>query len=537
MTRRTYWIYFALGIGVTLLVAHFQTTPGYMDADYYFATGTRLAAGDGFSEPFLWNYLDQPAGLPHPSHGYWMPLASILAALSIIFTKEFSFVGARLSFILVAGLVPPLTVWLSYLISARKDYALLAGWLAVLPGFYLAYMGTTDTFGLNMLFGGFWMALAALWTSPTPTPKKNINQHWLSLALGGVSGLMHLARADGILWLGMSILTLILRPKKTSDKPAIKLRGLYQGILLCLIGYFAIMVPWFIRNLIVFGAPLSPAGTRTLWLTDYDEIFTFPPDVLTPARWLSSGWQAIFRARWTALGQNLQSCLAVQGQIFLAPLILVGLWKLRTDLVVRLGALAWVMILFLMTLVFPFVGWRGGFFHSGAALQPLFWAAAPVGLEVVVGWGARVRRWQRSQALSFFRFGLVGLALLLTVLTASRRVLGDQPTQPIWNQSAEVYLQLDAALDEMGALPEDVVLVNNPPGYYATTGRSALAIPDGDMETALQPALLYGVRYMLLESNHPVGLNEHYLEPRDSPGWRYLGTVEGVRIYEIAQLR
>ena len=44
-----------------------------MDAEYYYAGGIRLAEGDGFTENFLWNYLDNPVGLPHPAFTYWMP--------------------------------------------------------------------------------------------------------------------------------------------------------------------------------------------------------------------------------------------------------------------------------------------------------------------------------------------------------------------------------------------------------------------------------------------------------------------------------
>jgi hypothetical protein len=78
---RIYLALWALGLALVLLAAAFQSVPGYMDAEYYYAGGLRLAEGSGFSEPFLWNYLNDPVGLPTPSHTYWMPLASILAAL------------------------------------------------------------------------------------------------------------------------------------------------------------------------------------------------------------------------------------------------------------------------------------------------------------------------------------------------------------------------------------------------------------------------------------------------------------------------
>ena len=39
-----------------------------------------------------------------------------------------------------------------------------------------------------------------------------------------------------------------------------------------------------------------------------------------------------------------------------------------------------------MTVIFPFAGSRGSFFHAGAAFQPYWWIAAPIGLDAVLAW-------------------------------------------------------------------------------------------------------------------------------------------------------
>jgi hypothetical protein len=74
MTWRHYLLLFVIGFLVPYGISRFQTMPGYMDADYYFVGGVQLANGKGFSEPYIWNYLDNPSGLPHPSHTYWIHL-------------------------------------------------------------------------------------------------------------------------------------------------------------------------------------------------------------------------------------------------------------------------------------------------------------------------------------------------------------------------------------------------------------------------------------------------------------------------------
>ena len=67
MNRQQYLILFVAGLLMASAVAWFQTVPGYMDADYYYAGGLRLVQGHGFTETFLWNFLDNPQSLPHPS--------------------------------------------------------------------------------------------------------------------------------------------------------------------------------------------------------------------------------------------------------------------------------------------------------------------------------------------------------------------------------------------------------------------------------------------------------------------------------------
>ena len=114
MTFRTYLFLFILALIPPILIAQFQPAPGYLDSDYYFAGGLQLVSGKGFTEPYMWNYLDGSTALPHPSHAYWQPLASIVAAFGMWLTGQTTYASARLFFILIAGLVAPVTAHLAY---------------------------------------------------------------------------------------------------------------------------------------------------------------------------------------------------------------------------------------------------------------------------------------------------------------------------------------------------------------------------------------------------------------------------------------
>jgi hypothetical protein len=290
------------------------------------------------------------------------------------------------------------------------------------------------------------------------------------------------------------------------------------------------MGPWFIRNSIVFGTLLSPGGSRALWVQTYNQTFAYPADQLTMQNWLRSGWPSILEARRMALGWNLQTAWAVQGGIFLLPLILAGGWHHRKDSRILIGFTAWILTFFMMTLVFPFAGARGGLLHSGAAIQPLWWALAPVGLEMFVQWGGKVRGWQVDRARVVFLVGMVAIAAILSAAI----FLGRVTSQPAWGAETAKYAHIESFLQEQNASTDDIVMVGNPPGYYIASGRSAIAVPDGDLSTVFEVARRYKARYLVLEKDGmPTGLEYVYQNAVALSSIRYLGEVEGDRIFEI----
>ena len=522
-----YFLLFIVAIPIVLAVALFQKSPGYMDADYYYAIGLRLNRGDGFSEPFLWNYLDNPNGIPHPSNTYWMPLPSILAFLGMYLTGIEGYFAARLGFLLLAGLIPVITCALSYTITRQRDQALYAGILACIPAFYLPYLGTIDSFSITIVLGGLWFLVVA--------NNSQLGTKQLGFCLGLISGFIHLTRADGVIWLLLAFLVIVRVNAiyEVQSGRAVSWMDKFVALTLCFIGYALVIAPWIARNVSVMGTLFSPGGVKTLWLTDYDELYSFPASLLNYGHWWQSGILEIMKVRLYALGQNLQTFLAVQGEIFLLPLILAGLWCYRKNLAVQMGLLGWLLTLLVMTFVFPFVGWRGGFFHSGAILQSLFLAMVPVGLAMFIQWGVRVRKWNARQAGSVFKGATVCIALMLTIIIVSRRVIGSDLVNPIWGKDQVQYQQLENALRSMEVKDSDIFLVNNSPGFYVATGRQALSVPNGDVATLLQAARKYGGDYLLLEPNHPAALGDLYAQPGDRPGLRYLNKIGDTQVYLI----
>jgi hypothetical protein len=484
-----------------------------------------------------------------------MPMAGIVSAIGITLTGLPNFWGAKLGFVLIACCLVPFTAYLSFSFTPKRWAALLAGALALCSGFYYAYLPTTETFGIYMILGCFFFLLVMKlqkdanlvdlkFYSGEKIEKINkivslTSRPWIYLSMGVIVGVMYLTRTDGIIWLGMGLAAIILqgysRYHNSFRHEKRKRLSLYLWLPLILscVAFLITISPWILRNLVGFGSIFAPGTGRVVWLTAYDDLYTFPASQLTFERWLSSGVAEILGVRAWAFGLNALTAFAVQGSIFLAPLIVAGMWTYRKDWRVSIGVGGWIVIFLDMTLIFPFQGARGGFFHAGAGFQPLLWALVPAGLLVFINWVSKFRNWEVQRAIKLFAGGIVGLVIIMTVFVTWQRLISDNRSNPTWGKSELAYLEVEAYLDDQDVPAGVVVMVNNPPGYYAMTGRQAIVIPNGDLQTSLSAAQKYQAGYLILDENYPQGLGEIYLTPGDYPGISYMDTIQQMQIYLV----
>ncbi len=530
MNWRHYTILFVIGLLVPFAVSRFQSLPGYMDADYYFAGGIQLAQGKGFTEPYIWNYLSDPQTLPHPSHTYWMPLASIVSALGMWITGQITYAAGRLPFILLSACVPLLTAALAFDISRQTRLAMTSGLLSIFSMYYAPFMPVPDNYALYMLLGGAFLLLA---------PR---NQKWIPLALGALAGSMTLARSDGLLWLGLAGLTVMW--KSTSSPLSlwervrlalskVEVMRVIPAGLLALLGYLLTMGFWHDRNVTLFDSFMTPGGGRLLWLQSYNETFIHPPEKLTRESFLQAGWDLALQNRVRAFNSNFSNTFAAQGEIFLFPLMLIGLWQLRRNLRTRIAATGWLILFAVMTVIFPFAGSRGSFFHAGAAFQPYWWVAAPLGMDAVVSWLRKRGRFTDGNAPYVFQGIIVLLAIFMTVYLVNIRVIADG-----WARDDAIYASVEKELLDNGISPMDVVIVRNPPGYFISSWRPAVALPFGDEETILQVAEKFGAKVLVLEDGGTFeAIQDLFDDPQSHPAFVYLGEVNEAKLYRIELAR
>jgi hypothetical protein len=307
-----------------------------------------------------------------------------------------------------------------------------------------------------------------------------------------------------------------------------RVRLIIPAGLLALLGYFIVMGIWHIRSENLFGSFMTPGGGRLLWLENYNQTFIYPPDSLTREGFLQAGWNAALQDRLVALSANSGNAFAAQGGIFLFPFILIGLWILRGDLRTRIAVTGWLLLFVVMTVIFPFAGSRGSFFHAGAAFQPYWWVAAPIGLDSAIGWARRHGKFTDQNAPVFFQGILVLLAILMTAYLVNFRVLSG------WAKDDVIYPKVEQKLVDSGISPQDIVIVRNPPGYYLASRRSSISLPFGDESTILAAAKRFGARYLILEKDGTFdSIQDLYDHPEDNPSFKYLGEVDSARLYKI----
>jgi len=539
VNRRTVAVLLVLGLAVRLLTAWPLRQPGYTDA-YYYAVGARqLYTGQGFAAPFIWNYLEPPSSIPHPGFLYWMPLASILGWLGMAALGD-SFRAIQAPFVLLSALLPLVTYTVAWDLTHKRQHAWLAGLLAVFPGFYSHFLVLPDNMTPFALAGG-----VCLWAAGRGL--RDRRPLWFGLA-SLAAGLAHLSRADGLLlelvvlccalsliWSGTKSTPAAQPESKTPGSHASggqNPRSRIAAVLLALAGYLAVMAPWFLRNWQEIGSSLSGAGTATLFLTSYDDIFAFgrPP---TLGSYLAWGWGAILHSKAEALLLNLQRLWVENLLVFLLPFTALGLWRLRRERLLWPFFIYAPLLFAAMTLAFTFPGMRGGLFHSGGALLPFLFAAAGPGLEVLLhGAARRFHGWEVKRAWSVFSAGLVGLAALLTLFAVGRAVLSGD-----WNKRGQGYADIGDWLAGQGAA-DAVVMAGDAPGFTWHTGHRAIAVPNERLDTVLAVADRFGARYLVLDSFRPRTTDALYDGTETNPRLtlRYVAGQEAEvwQLYEIA---
>jgi hypothetical protein len=504
--------------------------PPHVDAAYYTMVGEQVATGNGFSAPAIWSFLEVggrlPAhpSLPVPSNGHWMPMPEIVAAAAMAaFGPDWR--AGQLPMVLLSTLLVPLTYLIGLRFWASRRVALIAGILGIVAGSLLLMYPLVESFAVFGVLGALALLASVLATeSVRPGP-------WLVLA-GALAGLASLTRIDGVLltiapatawWVGRA---------HWRSVPWALAWGAASAA-----AFLAIVTPWLLRDVAVFGTAFPSAGDRLLWIRGYNEQFSISLD-LTAGRYFAWGIGPIASSKLLALVDVAGRTLTVMGGIFGISLIY-GLWAFRRD--TRLApVIAYISLMFAtMILVFTEHAGKGAFLHSAPAWLPF---ALPMSAAALGLLATRLGRfWPFLRRPATHRFlevaGMVG-AVVLAVAGAA--ALLDQ-----WQVRHE---RLDEAAKFLNrsAQPDDVLMGVDTPSLYLATGLRGVAAPFDPYPVIGDVVGAYGVDWVVLTldpvtSSDPLGLWDG-ASAVDADGRSPLFLpaepafeAPGVRVYEVRE--
>jgi hypothetical protein len=453
--------------------------PGYTDAYYYADVAKRLAAGQGLTADFIWNFIEASGPLPVPSHRFWMPLASVLQAIGI---KGLPFLdafrGAQVVEILIACGIPVVSYHTARSLGASANGSLVAAALAGLGGAFAPGWVSLDAFAPAAVIG------TVFFLSYRAAAAGDIR----SGALAGLAvGLLFLARAEGALF-GLALLALL-------RSPASRRSGLAGSAIALVIG-----VGWLARDLALGSSPDLVA--RSALLVRYEDFFAAAAPAGAPSL------DQLLASKPGALLTNAVTFAFVFG-LLLVPGIVRALWVRRDRADLRAFAGLLLIVYLVESLVFTLHSTRGSYFHSLAAFLPF---GAALG---ALGTGELLRSIERRRIAAI---GGVTAALVVSVFALAQ-----------WDSSFNPpYRGRLAAVDRLPAGPFYAV---DAAAWRWIADRPVIATPPDGLPCSLRR---YDANALVLERTHFSVYDAIYAGATRTTGIGTPADIGGIRIFPLS---
>jgi hypothetical protein len=484
--------------------------PAYADATYYVTVARELAAGHGFSMPYIWSFVDVGGHLPDvgllpiPSNAHWMPLASIVQ-VPFIWALGPTWLASSLPFWILGALAAPVTYLIGMDAGLGRHVALPASLLMAVPGAAAPLFSQPDNFSLYLLLGA-----TALWLCA-----RALRGDRRAFVLGGiVVGLATLARTDGVVLAAPYLVAFAAnrRRARSDGMSGTDAHGrLGWATLLAFAGLFLIvMAPWWARQLSVFGSisPSSESG-RILWITSYNQQFSVA-DVTTPATFFAQGLGPILASRANGFVQAIVVLGGTPFLFFLVPLVLIGAWDRRRDPAFVPWISYGIVFLAACTLVFAEHVQFGLALHSGAALLPHGYLLGVRGLGVSVEWVALRRRgWDAARATRNFTAIAIGVVWLFALAATWKVTTG-------WGADRSMR---EAVLASRPVPASDRLMSPDPGAYWDGWGLEGVPTPSDPLPVIEETLRRYGVRWLIIERDHAVPALDAILRGGEKPAW------------------
>jgi hypothetical protein len=487
---------FVLALAVRSLFALAVAFPPLDDPAYYLQVARNLCRGEGFHIAVIWSHLYPFTSVDHPSGELWMPLASVVMCGSWRLLGE-SWRAAQLPGVLAGAALPPLTYMLGVYTLGCRLRALAAALFLAVSG-VLAYQSAAgDSMALfALLITGALLLLIWRPTSPACRPAGlapasaaagSFLPALLPTALAGAcAGLAYLTRMHALVLVGCWTAGRLRRCRR--DRTVLVEAAVFLGM------FALIVLPWGVRNLLVFGSWSPPLATIAPFLVYVDGYLALPP-APGPAYVLQHLEEALhvrLEAAWIGLHSVLDTLLfpsALPGWL--------GAFALaRRSPALRLGVGYAAALYAAAVLLAPAPSLTGSYYHSAASSVPVL----ALGYAHAVLWIAkhmgRLLRWPRPPFWPLWA-GVLALALVQSGLAWTA-------VEAHHRREAEQFATIRAWLAAQPDAPGGTIMTTEPSTLHYLTGRPAVVLPAREPpERVVETMRRYGARYLVL--THPAG--------------------------------
>lgn len=502
VSGRTAWAVpatlFLVALGVRLLTIAWIEFPPTEPSLYYLDVARNLVQGHGLTTDVLWSYASPPLELPRPAFDLWLPLASIVAAVPMLFLGTSATAG-QLGGVILGALLAPLAwavaseaVRLDVLDTRRgRSVAITAGLLAAVLGPWLVATAAPDStlpFTVLAVLAALLMSRMLLADATAGVARRR----WRSgLMLGVVLGLTYLARQE-VVWLGVTFLLLCL-PAVHRVAPGARLRSAACLVGPVALGGLLVIGPWLVRQQQTFGGSTLAQTLQNMFLLRNEQIFSIH-DQPTLTGWLAQGVGGILGAPLRAMGSQLADTVLVAAfPVGVVGILSVVLLRRRSSLR-RPSALVVLIasgvLTFLATaLMFPVATLWGTFQHASGPLLLACVVASALGVDAGM---ARVSAWRGWPKVNVVvgPVALLALAVPVTLVQLSS-VASSAATMERRLVAAGVALRQTG--DDRG-LP---LMSDHPMSLAWVLDRRVMVLPDDPPGTLGELARETGVRTLI----------------------------------------
>jgi hypothetical protein len=549
---KPYLILFFGSLAFRLLIGLLYQQPGYTDAYYYANSAISLWEGRGFREDYIWIYLGRPlpeSAFNNPSNTYWLPLTSVLIWFGYLFGGgPQNFLAAQLPIMLVSSLLPPLAYYFGKDVfgAQGKRYGWLLGILTIFCGIFALYFTLPDNFAPYALFS-FLFLIFSYKALRLPPERKSAS--WKFMALCGLTaGLAYLTRVDGVILLVVPPLSLLGYRYLLREKSGL----LWRSMLLMGLVFSLTISPWLIHNLIATGQLFPGGGTKTLFMREYNDFFSYNRELdlayLLNLKDPSPTWGIgqLIGSRFEALLLNLLVVARITLFVF-TPFFILGLFSRQVpDEALPVASLkkpgtlwrraemlpfiVYLILLYLaMSLAFTFPSTRGSLFHSSGGLVPFVLAFTIAGLDLTA---KLVSRKNPKRAVNRAN-GYNGIMVVIIII--GTLFLGIAPAGTWDDTTYEQMKDIAAVLDQRGAKPTDVIMHPDAPAYYYVTRRPSISFSNESIETNLEIMRRYKAKYVVLVPDNTPASFKPMLDNKAYPGFEYLGSLDDIQFYKVKE--